>query len=347
MQFKDIIGQEEVKQHLIRSVSSGRVPHAQLFLGREQSGLLPLAWAYAQYLQCPHRTSEDSCGICPSCVQSAKAVHPDVHFVFPVVKQKSGKATVSDDLMDEWRTAILRQPDITYDDWMELISDSGKQGGIFVEESSAILQKLSFTAYTSPYKIVIIWMAEKMGTATANKLLKILEEPAPDTLFLLLAASTDTILPTVVSRTQLIRIPARTDDVERPENEELFDRFVTMMRAAYMAFHRDKAKNEMPRLLQWAQSLAAESREAQKAYLKYAMRMIRESYLVSIGMTSLSSMSEAESRFVKKFAPFVCDRNIDRLSEALDQAYAHIAANGNQQLVFYDTALLIAKYLHG
>lgn len=347
MQFRDVIGQDLLKERLLQAARSGHVPHAQLFVGAEASGVLPLMLAYAQYLQCEHPTGTDSCGVCPQCVQMAKFVHPEVHFVFPVVKERSDKATVSDDKIAVWREALQENPSMTYNEWMDKIREGTKQGGIFVEESAALIRKLSFSSAATNYKIVIVWMADKMGPAPANKLLKILEEPNERTLFLMTAPDTQNMLPTVLSRTQIVKVPPLKASASGfAGSEAFFDDFVTMMRAAYMAFSSNPARNEMQHLSEWAARMAQRSRDEQKHYLQYALRMIRESYLTNLNMPALTDMSEQERAFVSRFAPFVNSRNVEQIAGLLDSASAHIEANGNQTLVFFDTGLQLAISLH-
>ena len=207
MLFSEIVGQENLKDQLVRTVRENRISHARMFLGPEGSGCLPLAIAYSQYVNCTDRGENEPCGKCLSCVKFKKLAHPDLHFVFPVVKPGGGKAAVSDMFIKEWREAVIANPYITYNQWLEVMGGDNKQGGIFVDESKEILNKLSFKTYEADYKIMIIWLAEKMNQQTANKLLKILEEPPEKTLFLLIAESADQILPTILSRTQITRIP--------------------------------------------------------------------------------------------------------------------------------------------
>lgn len=347
MQFKDVIGHETLKSQLAASVRSGRIPHAQLFAGPEEAGTLPLALAYAQYLQCRNRTETDSCGRCPACLQMAGYMHPEVHFVFPVIKERSDKAALSDDRLSVWREALTANPYMTYAEWMDRIREGTKQGGIFVEESAALLRKLAFTATEDSYKIVILWMADRMGPATSNKLLKLLEEPSEKTVFLLTTPSPQDLLPTVLSRMQTVRVPLEKGQRRAAAADEAcFGNFVRMMRTAYMAFSSNVAKNEMQHLFEWAAGMAQLSRDEQKAFLMYALRMIRESYLITMGMTSMTDLTAEEHAFVSRFAPFVNSRNVEEIAGLLNTACAHIEMNGNQSLVFFDTGLQLAVSLH-
>src|SRR6056297_938296 len=209
MQFKEVLGQEQVKSRLVRSVRDGRISHAQLFFGPEGAGSMPLAIAYAQYISCTEPVDDDACGSCPSCIKYSKLAHPDLHFVFPVVniKGKAGK-TVSDHYIKEWREAVTDNPYISENQWYEVIGAANMQGLIGRSESNDVLRKLSLKSYESPYKVLIIWLAEKMHVSAANALLKFIEEPPDRTVILMVAEHTDQILPTILSRTQRIRIGA-------------------------------------------------------------------------------------------------------------------------------------------
>lgn len=207
--FNDIIGQEQVKRRLIQEVQEGRIAHAQLFCGPVGSGKLPLALAYARYLCCPNRTATDACGTCPSCVKWEKLVHPDVHFIFPIVnKAKSPKVSVCNDFLPQWRQQLIANPYFYLSHWLDDMDAENKQAQIFTQESEEIIRKLSLKSSEGGYKVTIVWMAEKMNEACANKLLKLFEEPPARTVFLLITETPDMILPTIQSRTQRINITA-------------------------------------------------------------------------------------------------------------------------------------------
>ena len=205
MLFKEIIGQEATKQQLRQAVREGRIPHAQLFAGVSGIGKLQLALAYAQYLNCPHRTDEDSCGVCPTCLQFEKLQHPDLHFVFPIVKTDAGDTC--DAFLEPWREIILANHYFDLDDWHKALGVETKQSMIYEKESGEILHKLSLKPYGNGYKVMIIWQPEKMNGTTANKLLKLLEEPPAQTVFILVSEHPEELLSTIQSRVQMIRIP--------------------------------------------------------------------------------------------------------------------------------------------
>jgi len=212
MLFSEIIGQQEIKARFIRTVVEQRIPHAQLLCGQEGVGKLALAIAYAQYICCENRTPTDSCGVCPSCVKYKKLVHPDLHFVFPVIKPASKSSVICDDFITEFREMILQSPYFGINDWYAKISDDAKQGMIYANESEEIIRKLSLKTYESEYKVMIIWLPEKMNVTCSNKLLKILEEPPEKTVFLMVTNAPDQIITTILSRTQHIIIPRLSED---------------------------------------------------------------------------------------------------------------------------------------
>ena len=379
MFFSEIVGQQTLKEQLVQTVRENRISHARLFLGPEGAGSLPLAIAYAQYVNCTNRGECEPCGKCSSCVKFKKLAHPDLHFVFPVVKSK---AAVSDGLIKEWRETVLANPYITYNQWLERIGSENKQGGIFVDESKEILNKLSFKTYEAEYKIMIIWLAEKMNRQTANKLLKILEEPPEKTLFLLIAESSDQILPTILSRTQITRVPkidtqslanylvetlratSLQCDMETAlntarisngnlaealnilhsseENNNYLDMFMSMMRTCWSVWNKKQA---MLDLIAWCDQITQLGREQQKAFLIYCLRMVRENFILNCQQPSLAFLSVAENDFSQKFNAYIHPGNVYQLAEELNTAHYHIEANGNKNLVFMDLACKIVVLL--
>jgi len=372
MLFSDIVGQEKLKEQLVQTVREGRISHARLFLGPEGSGSLPLAIAYAQYVNCTARGEREPCGKCLSCVKFNKLAHPDLHFVFPVVKPGGGKVAVSDLFIKEWREAIISNPYITYNQWLERIGSENKQGGIFVDESKEILKKLNFKTYEAEYKIMIIWLAEKMNTQTANKLLKILEEPPAKTVFLLIAESSDAMLPTILSRTQITRVPkidtqslanylvescatslscdnhkalnaahisngnlaAAVEIMQSSdENDDFLKMFIRLMRTCWSVWSNKQAMLE---LLTWCEEITQLGREQQKAFLLYCLRMVRENFALNRQQPALTFLSDTENAFSQRFNAFIHPENVQQLATELNTAYYHIESNGNKNLVFLD-----------
>lgn len=366
MYFKDIIGQEEAKERLIQNVKEGKIAHAQLFCGGEGIGKLPLAIAYARYLSCQNPNDEDACGKCPNCVKFDKLAHPDLHFVFPVVKKKSSKETVSDDYLPEWRELLKDTPYFNLPMWLQAMGTENQQALIYVKESDEIIRKLSLKSSQGGYKIMIIWMPEKMNTECSNKLLKLLEEPPAQTLFLLVSEEPDALLTTIQSRTQRIQLHGIREEaiatqlVQRygvqqedavhiahlsagnflkaletihmnEDSKQFFELFVNLMRLAYQRKIRE--------MKQWSETLAAMGREKQKNFLNYCQQMLRENFIYNFRDSSLVYMNAEERNFSSRFAPFVNEKNVIGIMNELSEAQRHIEQNVNAKMVFFDFAL--------
>ena len=365
MFFKDIIGQTEAKQRLIKEIQEGKIPHARLFCGGQGTGKLPLAIAYARYLSCEHPGATDACGNCPNCIKYNKLAHPDLHFAFPVIKLKN-KDTVSDDFLTLWREMLQNTPYFNMNIWLEQMGAENQQAQIFVKESEEIVRKLSLKPSQGGYKIMIIWLPEKMNAECSNKLLKLLEEPPAKTIFLLVSEEPDALLTTIQSRTQRFKIPGIGDNdiattlvrkygieekaavniAHRSEgnwikvletihtNEEsklFFELFVSLMRLAYQRKIRE--------MKQWSETLAAMGRERQKHFLAYAQRMIRENFVCNFSNSSIVYLNEEEQNFANRFAPYINERNVINIMDELSEAERHIGQNVNARMVFFDFAL--------
>lgn len=371
MLFKEIIGQQLVKARLIRSVNEGRISHAQLFLGPQGSGSLAMAVAYAQYICCNNKREDDACGECLSCIKYNKLVHPDLHFVYPVALSKDTRT--SSDVISEWRNAFLNNPYISLFNWFDQLNAENKQAVIGVEESGDILRKLSLTTYESEYKIMIIWQAEKMNQAAANKLLKILEEPPDKTLFLLICENEEQLLRTIVSRTQLIKInklkdeelahalvannglsPAEAEKIAHltdgnyaealsliGENENASQNL-----ASFQKLMRASLKFDPKAVMLWIDEIAAAGRERQKFFLNYALHIMRESLVLNYADASLLKLSAEEQDFVKKFSPFIHATNVERFIEELNLAHYHMERNANAKILFMDLAFKFNELLN-
>lgn len=374
MRFCEIVGQEGVKQQLCQSVQDGRIAHAQLFTGISGIGKLGLALAYAQYIACPNRTESDSCGVCPTCLQYQKLQHPDLHFVFPIVKSNEGE--VCDEFADKFRGLLQEQVYFDLDDWYRVIGVETKQGMIYEKESSEILRKLSLKSFGNGYKVMVIWQPEKMNSTCSNKLLKLLEEPPEMTLFLLVSEHPELLLSTVLSRTQEVRVPRLSKEVivsalqsqypwleaaeaqnvahmangsyltalrvmtDSEDNLGYFDDFVALMRNAWLVGQK-KDYSALLKLRQWSVEMADSKvgREKQKAFLQYAQRQIRENYVYNFGEESINYQTEKEKTFSTKFAPFIHDGNVEKMMEELGKAEMQIAQNGNAKIIFFDLCL--------
>ena len=365
MFFKDVIGQEEAKQRLIREAKEGKIAHARLFCGPEGIGKLPLAIAFARYLSCNNPGEKDACGVCPSCVKFNKLAHPDLHFVFPVIKKKA-KDTVSDDFISEWRELLSHTPYFNLNIWLEEMGAENQQAQIYVKESDEIIRKLSLKSSQGGYKIMIIWLPEKMNVECSNKLLKLLEEPPSQTIFLLISEEPDMLLTTIQSRTQRFTLYGIKEEciMERlqnqyglqekdansiahqsegnflkalesihlsEENKLFFDLFVNLMRLSYQRKIRE--------MKQWSETLAAMGREKQKHFLSYCQRLVRENFIYNFQDPSLIFMNEEEQNFSKRFAPYINEKNVMGIMDELSEAQRHIEQNVNARMVFFDFSL--------
>ena len=375
MKFSDIIGQDGLKRHLAESIDRGRISHAQLFTGSAGTGALPLAIAYAQYLNCPNRKDGDSCGECPSCRQTAELAHPDLHFVFPVNKQgkKAGEVVLSAEFMPQWREIVAHTGGyFTPQQWYDML-DLGKtlRGIISAKEADEIIRRLSFKSFESEYKIMLIWLPETMNDEAANKILKILEEPWEKTIFLMVSERADLLLPTIISRTQEVAVPRLTVEdlmpmVEGDEQQrrniarlaagdliemrrlaggeedavrkESFDLFCRLMRLSYNDKHLE--------LIDWADEVATLTREQQRSMLRHAARLLRESYMLHAGLGSISYLWGEEAAFCNKFAPFIGNQNIEFLIGEIEQAMRQVSQNGNPRIIFTHFALSVSKQIN-
>lgn len=374
MRFCDIVGQENVKRQLCQQVQEGRIAHAQLFTGISGVGKLALALAYAQYVACPNKTANDSCGKCPSCLQYQKLQHPDLHFAFPIVKGDGGD--VCDDFVDKFRSLVLEQKYFDLEDWYRAMGVESKQGMIYEKESSEILRKLSLKSFGDGYKVMVIWQPEKMNAHCANKLLKLLEEPPAKTLFLLVSEHPEQLLSTVLSRVQEVRVPRLSeaeiadslcgeygwlgkDDAqnvahmangsyltalrvmsESEDNKGYFDDFVALMRNAWLVGQK-KDYSALLKLRQWSNDMADSKvgREKQKAFLQYAQRQVRENYIYNFGCREMNYQTEKEQGFSTKFAPFIHEGNVEKMMSELSKAEMQIGQNGNAKIIFFDLCL--------
>ncbi|MGQ8337245.1 DNA polymerase III subunit delta' [Sunxiuqinia sp. A32] len=372
MFFKDVIGQQATKKRLIQSVDEQRISHAQLFAGPEGSGSLSLALAYAQYVSCLNKQNGDSCGTCISCKKYQKLIHPDLHFVFPVVKTPKFKEPVSDNFLEEWRRKVSGHSYFNLEDWFNFIGVENAQGLIYAHQSEEIIRKLNLKSFESEYKVMIIWMPEKMHVACANKLLKMIEEPPVKTLFLLVTENEEEIISTIRSRCQLIKIPsiqademkaalsklpeAEGRDVENlvhlskgnyrkalnllvPDEQTRYnlDLFKELMRFSYGRKFLD--------LFQWVNEVSGIGRERQKVFLQYALGLVRENFVNNLKNRELIFMDEEEQAFSSRFSPFINERNIMPISDELERAFQHIAMNGNPRIIFTDLSLKIVKLI--
>ncbi len=376
MFFRDIAGHENIKQKLLYTIKGERVSHALLFAGPEGNGKLALSVAYAQYLSCSHKKENDSCGECPSCKKYTKLIHPDLHFVFPVIKTKKLSKPVSDDYIIKWREFLLDTPYHGFNLWLDYMGTENQQASIYTEESHQIIKKLNFKTYEAEYKVMIIWMPEKMNVTASNKLLKLIEEPPPKTLFILVTENTEQIIKTILSRTQIIKIPKvddrsvfnaikenhklddeRINDIVKTANgnylrvneiikydadntDIYFSLFAKMMRFCYSL--------KFVEISEWVDELSSSGREKQKVFLKYALKMLRENLIMGLKIQNgeeIAYSTRKEKQFSEKFCQFIHQKNIHLLSDEFNKAYNHIERNGYDRLVFLDLAIKTARLL--
>ena len=365
MRFEEVVGQKEVKDVLLAQVRAGRLPHALLLAGDTGSGTLALALALASYVMCSEPSENDSCGQCAECVKTDKLIHPDIHFSFPVIKRSSG-VTTSDTYLKEWLTQLGSDKYFDLTDWLKVIGTENKQAIIPDDEADNIIRKLSLSSYEGGWKVMIIWLPEKMNGSAANTMLKTLEEPTPRTLFILCSEHPEQLLSTIVSRTQRIDVPPlSTDDLsealmerrgldrdtavavarvasgswlkalrqlcDADDSKAMLQSFIQLMRLAYM---RDLAQ-----LMRWSDSMAALSREQQKAYLNYMQQMLRENFIYNFGRSELNYMTPQETDFAYKFARFINERNIKQFTEEFAHAQRDVVGNVNSKTIFFNLAL--------
>jgi DNA polymerase-3 subunit delta' len=368
MQFKEIIGQDRIKEQLIQTVSENRVSHAQLFLSCDGSGALSLAIAYAQYINCLNKTENDSCGSCSSCRKYARYIHPDLHFSYPFFASKDVKIAV--DVLDEWRTMLLADPYTDLNIWRSKLQAENKQANINIAECHDIIKKLSYKAFEGETKVLIMWLPEFLDKE-GNALLKIIEEPPQNTLFLLVAHNQDQILSTLLSRTQIVKIPKLDDAViehyliekyglsAEQATEYSFLADGNLIEAKAMIAHavNDHAdsfaewlrmgfKGNVPDMIGFVDQLAGWGRENQKNFLKYGISFLRECSLLLSGAETLVKLPARALETAKKLSAHVLDLNMaDAIIAELEKAHYHIERNANPKILFLDVSLQLVKII--
>lgn len=371
MRFSDIRGHEDVKARLRQMADSGRIPHALLLYGAQGVGKTMLARAFAQYINCSRRHGGDSCGICPECRQTQALNNPDVHYIFPVIKKRKEKMPVSSDWSEEWGRMLSEHPWMEPESW-NLVTEAGNtQPMIYVDDTDEIIKAAAMSSYSSDYKIFIVWQADKMGQEAANKLLKVLEEPFGDTIFIFLSNNVEALLPTIFSRLQRIEVPRMSDDEtrqilldagysavtaakiavlahgrpgaalamasENSESREFADLYADAMRYAY-AMKGDRMKS-------MSENLAALGREKCMRLLDYFSAQTRENFIYNLGVGELNSMTDREEAFSCKFAPFINVTNVEGINAEIDRARTDISRNANGKIVWFDLLLKLMVLL--
>ena len=368
MKFSDVVSQEAVKQRLLHDVRNNRIPHALMLTGPKGAGKMPLALALAQYLLCEHPGGEEPCGMCRSCRMVEEWAHPDLHFTFPIIKKKnSSTAPVCDDYLKEWRQQLSRGLYFDVNDWLETMRADNQQAVYYVTESDALLRKLAIKSSQGGNRVIVMWLPERMNQETANKLLKLIEEPPSRTYFIMVCEEPDKVLGTIISRTQRLQVPALsaqeisealvsryalpqdlavelahvsqgslTEALHRMaagnDEAQFFEQFVSLMRLAYMRKIKD--------LREWSDAMASTGREPQKRFLRFAQRMLRENFIYNFQrQDSLNYQMRNEADFSRNFARFINERNVIRMMEELADAERDIEGNVNAKMVFFDLAL--------
>ncbi|MAB48715.1 MAG: DNA polymerase III subunit delta' [Flavobacteriaceae bacterium] len=380
MLFSEVLGQEHIKNHLTTSVDQGRIAHAQLFVGPEGSGTLPMAIAYAQYILCSNSGGENTGGN-ESCNLKFKNVsHPDLHFAFPVTTSDKVKSKpVSNFYLEEWRQLLDQQPYGNLFDWYKLLGVDNKQGQIGVDEAFEIVKSLSLKSYEGGYKVMLIWMAEKMNTAAANKLLKLIEEPPEKTIFILIAEDEEQIINTIRSRCQILTFPPLAEeaitealvrnyhienavatkiahqangnynkacDLIYQDSEDIqFEKwFILWVRSAFKARGNKAAIHD---LISWSEEIAKTGRETQKKFLAFCLNYFRQAMLMNYKADSLVYLEPKSEGFkLENFAPFVHGNNILEISDELQDAIYHIERNGNSKIILTDLSIKLTRLLH-
>ena len=380
MQFSEILGQEYIKSHLTKSADLGRIPHAQLFVGPEGSGTLAMAIAYSQYILCNNKNGEN-CGENESCnIKFEKISHPDLHFVYPTVSTDEVKKNPkSIDFIADWREFIIENPYGSLFDWYAVLGVQNKQGEIRVDDAQEILKSLSLKSYEGGYKIMIVWMADKLNIAASNKLLKLLEEPPEKTVFILISENEEDIIQTIRSRCQILNFNGLSEQViadalvsrqqiesklatkiahqaqgnynkalhflQDDDSEFPFEKwFVTWVRAAFRAKGNASAISD---LILWSEQIAVLGRETQKKFLQFCIDVFRQALLLNYQSPGLVYLEPKVEGFkLENFAPFVNGNNINEIFQELSDAIYHIERNGNAKIILTDLSIKLTRLIH-
>lgn len=366
MHFSEVYGQDDIKLKLIKAANEGRISHTQLFAGPEGCGNLALARAYAQYINCLNPQNNDSCGTCSSCIKMYNLVHPDLHFTIPTISPFKLTAEV----LPQFREKIIGNPYLSGNEWIFTLSEGeNKQGNITVDETRDIITRLSFKSYEAKYKVQIIWMPEYLDK-TGNMLLKLLEEPPPNTVILLVANQIDDILPTILSRTQLVKLPRIDDEsmiealtqfyqVEPTKAHDIcrisegnmsyalrlldvqdigyFELFSTWMRLCYSGKVADIQK--------WIDEITEHGREYLKSFLLYSLQMLRAGFVYKYADKQLLRINTNEVSFLQNFTKFLSMQNLPLIAEAVNNSFYHLERNANMKIMFLNLSLYIGKQI--
>ena len=372
MLFAEIPGNTAIKQNLIKVVANNRVAHAQLFLGNSGSAKLSLALAFAQYLNCEKRKETDSCNICHSCLMYNSLSHPDLHIIFPVLKINNIKNPLSDNFISQWREIVLENPYLSLTQWYQHLGAENKQGVIYKYEAEQLQKKVTLKNYESAFRVILIWMPEKMNHVTANKLLKLIEEPPKGTFFFMVTEDFEKLLPTITSRMQMVKTKSfKTENITNYLEQKkglLAEKSLQIARLAngnlntalqlsqteikeethlkeFQSWMQICYKANLKELAKWTDEIAKNGRENQKEFLQYSLKLIRDCLLVNTLNESLLKTDKEETIFVRNFAPFIHGENSVSIFEKIEKAIKNIERNANPKILFYELSLQMMRLL--
>ena len=373
MKFSEVLGNEQAIAQIRQMIDADRLPHALLLYGEPGVPKLGLAMAAAQYLHCRNHVDGDSCGVCPMCRQHQTFNQVDTHFSYPFTNRKSdsnsNNSCEAGDYIDEWREFVSQYPVEDYQAWLTLLKNDNAQPQIFVREADSIMRKMTLSAYTAKYKVLIMWLPEKLKDEAANKLLKLIEEPYDDCKFILVSDNEKGILGTILSRCQRIELrkpstpmiaqyladrygmdmqdalalaaPAdgNVTMAERmvqtgSEFHEFRERFIELMRLSY--------QHDLGKLKAWSEVIAGMKREKERRFLDYAVRQVRENFIYNLHNPALNYLTREEEAFSTRFSPFINERNVEGIVAELERASADIAGNGNGKLILFDLTIRLS-----
>lgn len=363
MKFSDIIGHHDTKDILRNCVDTEHIPHALLISGPAGVEKLALARAFAQYIHCSDKINGDSCGKCPSCQQHQTLNHADMHFVYPVVKKRNPKLGISEDYSAQWKEYLNEEPFAPYEKWLDKMNAENSQPQIYVEESNEILRKMNLSSLTAKYKIMLIWLPEKLKEEAANKLLKIIEEPFNDTIFIMVSNEPQTILPTIFSRTQRVNVKKLTPNdisyylcsyygVDNNTAEEIalisdgnintaisnisLSTEIEEFRKIFQELMRKAYARDIRSLKDMSEGIASMGREKCRRFLYYCAKMVRENFIFNLQCSTLNSMNSTDRAFSQRFSPFINERNVEGIIKEIDLAEYDISRNANGKIVLFD-----------
>ena len=376
MLFKEVIGLEKIKKELVYGVAKKRIAHAQLFNGPKGSGKLALAIAYARFINCNSPKENDSCQECSSCLQFSKLAHPDLHILYPVIKTANNNTPQSSDSVSRWAESVLKNPYLSLNQWsdvykeefLEKLSDKKKEATIYSHQIKEINKKLSLKIFSAKYRVVLIWMPEKMNIQSSNKFLKLLEEPPKKTILLLVSEDKEGLIKTITSRVQSTYVKGytveetigassneKTDDFlnfcrlssgnmgrvlsynQEDNKEDKTDSFIELMRTSF--------KNNFSKMSEWSEYASQKTRQQQIEFLQYSIDLIRECLIYNYSSNSLSKTTTAEKEFLKKFSQFINEENSVLIFELFESSIQNIARNASSKIILFNLSLKLANLL--